>query len=544
MLIDNTNSKIVPMQPPETFSKNTIYKTFIQYCKNKSLHLNEKVDEICRRIDTEDIETVIRDLEAAGVSYNEELFEQLMTIVNKKNTVTINFDILPPNKLDSFKLLLDEIITKNIFPKEFKDHLTNPESTGLLDTYEQYIGQLTSEHAKFNKYLQDQNRHLLKQLSDYNAEFEKTTPLNISFLNTIADLVNVKSSEQKHVIPDDERAFKMIEYMKNCIDMITTILPNIIINGVNYKNVSLPTHWNLSEIHYNDIRKSIDDYYKELKMFYGDRDINIILQNVMTTSRLIKRIAESTPFYNSYVSKDKEQSREYLFNDEILHHLYKYYLLQIVNVYKNITENENFDDDDADEDADVIHHAVDSDTDTDTDDEAVKTQQRTYKLLKDKDKKYRINSTIINLLNVMLTILTLNKEIVNNNYNTIMNEILKFKEAEKDAITDRLKAKTDDERKADNALKSHKLGDWGKGLRKGLYKYDKDTYDEERKEDEQQILLDQKVGIKETLLNAELITEEVVEGEAVEEEIEAEAYSLEDLVDDDDTGDPEAEADF
>jgi len=144
----------------------------------------------------------------------------------------------------------------------------------------------------------------------------------------------------------------------------------------------------------------------------------------------------------------------------------------------------------------------------------------------------------------MLTILTLNKQIVNNNYNTIMNEILKFKEAEKDAITDRLKAKSDDERKVDNVLKSHKLGDWGKGLRKGLYKYDKDTYDEEREDDEKQILLDKKVGIKGEVLDTELIAEEVIEEDAMEEVIENEVYSLEDLIDDDDAGDPEAEAEF
>jgi hypothetical protein len=63
-----------------------------------------------------------------------------------------------------------------------------------------------------------------------------------------------------------------------------------------------------------------------------------------------------------------------------------------------------------------------------------------------------------------------------------MNSIFKEKGIEKNKITDKLSLLTIEERKVNTTLKINKLGDWGKGLRKGLVIYDKDVYDEEIEE--------------------------------------------------------------
>ena len=60
--------------------------------------------------------------------------------------------------------------------------------------------------------------------------------------------------------------------------------------------------------------------------------------------------------------------------------------------------------------------------------------------------------------------------------------VSKEKEKEKDQFTKRLKELTDEERDIENQMKSHKLGIWSKGLSKGVTQYERDNYDQERKE--------------------------------------------------------------
>jgi len=72
------------------------------------------------------------------------------------------------------------------------------------------------------------------------------------------------------------------------------------------------------------------------------------------------------------------------------------------------------------------------------------------------------------------------KNMIDFSYERIMDLVFKTREREKDTFTDRLKGKTDEERNVDTILKINKLGDWGKGLQKGLTSYVKENYDEER----------------------------------------------------------------
>ena len=72
------------------------------------------------------------------------------------------------------------------------------------------------------------------------------------------------------------------------------------------------------------------------------------------------------------------------------------------------------------------------------------------------------------------------KDIIDISYDKIMDKVFKIKEREKDTFTDRLKGKSDEARNVDTIMKINKLGEWGKGLQKGLTSYVKENYDEER----------------------------------------------------------------
>ena len=78
-------------------------------------------------------------------------------------------------------------------------------------------------------------------------------------------------------------------------------------------------------------------------------------------------------------------------------------------------------------------------------------------------------------------------------YDRIMDLVFKTREREKDTFTDRLQAKSDEERNVDTILKINKLGVWSKGLQKGLTSYVKEDYDEEREYMEQLAEVERKV---------------------------------------------------
>jgi hypothetical protein len=84
------------------------------------------------------------------------------------------------------------------------------------------------------------------------------------------------------------------------------------------------------------------------------------------------------------------------------------------------------------------------------------------------------------LLSAFINILSSTKDTIDVSYDTVMEKVFKLKEKEKDSFTDRLKNLTDEERNVDTILKINKLGDYNKGLLKGLKEYDPDNYDQER----------------------------------------------------------------
>jgi hypothetical protein len=67
-------------------------------------------------------------------------------------------------------------------------------------------------------------------------------------------------------------------------------------------------------------------------------------------------------------------------------------------------------------------------------------------------------------------------------YSDIEKRVTRSKLQEKKIITDFLRDMDQDERRVEDTKKILKLGRWNIGLRKGLVKYDKGRYEEERRE--------------------------------------------------------------
>ena len=146
-----------------------------------------------------------------------------------------------------------------------------------------------------------------------------------------------------------------------------------------------------------------------------------------------------------------------------------------------------------------------------------------------------LKSNVADLLLVYLELLHKSTDIVSVSYTNVMDTIFKLKEAEKRTFTDKLAKMTDEARTVDTLMKVNKLGDWGKGLKSGITRYDAALYDEE-KEAMENILRAEKDLIQSNIntenRNKEQYLMDHMEQERVDKDIEEGAYDMSHMNDD------------
>jgi hypothetical protein len=125
--------------------------------------------------------------------------------------------------------------------------------------------------------------------------------------------------------------------------------------------------------------------------------------------------------------------------------------------------------------------------------------------------------------------MTNEKDIIDTTYEEIQDKVFKLREKEKDMVTDRLKAMTDEERDADTILKVTKQGLYSKGLQKGLTVYDKNFYDEEQTLRDELTKAEKKIRKKNkdaTDENIDILVDEYLEQRQTNADIDTDAYGM------------------
>jgi hypothetical protein len=133
------------------------------------------------------------------------------------------------------------------------------------------------------------------------------------------------------------------------------------------------------------------------------------------------------------------------------------------------------------------------------------------------------------LLVTFMEIYKSEREIVDFTYTDIQDMVFKLKEREKDMITDKLKALTDESRTLDTAFKMVKMGNYSKGSQKGLTVYDKDFYEEEQNLRDEMVKAEQKIRSKNkyaTDENIDILLDEHFEQMAAENDIDRDVYDM------------------
>ena len=458
-------SQSLPLSKSQ-YNDETIYRAFIVFCKfNSIIPISSELDAICNGkpehfLNSDSNNEKIRKLKQEGKKYDNTSLLKLLQYINTKNIININTDKPIITQIQKVRNIIEnnEDNKKDTNNQQIIDVVLLKKIKESLDTFDIAIKEDTDEMRELKNYLALKNKEIKIEINTFIKDYctlSKNNKKNIiSFLDKDKQIFQWgKGSEisYKNSI-SDETTYNSIEFIKKYIHKIINIFPNIILNKVDYQNsIKIPAYWGLSKKHSSDVHVIISDYYKNLKPFYEDTNLLKILNIIQENTKSLLELSLETPYMSDINYND---SKTYsIFDKRTCNMLFENYFLQILIGYKNLSENKL-----------MIVSEYNNDNDHEQNIGNIKNMK---------------NKTA-NMLCVFINTLINHKNLVDLDYDKIMEIVFKSKEREKDTFTDRLKLLSQEERDMDTILKINKLGEWSKGLQKGLTTYDKDTYDEER----------------------------------------------------------------
>ena len=527
ILFNPKNTKFVYPSLGTDYTEETIYKGFMHYCKfNNSLPISEEMRGLCLEKPTDfelddTLDRKIAKLKSAGKNYNSAAFNQLINYISQKNIIHINFNyslISSADKLRSLLISLDDR-DSSIIPMNFREKFTN-----VLDTFNIGVKDDTAALRDFKNYLSRQNELMRLKVYDFVKKNSKLTKTKLASFKNCLDNIS-----QFTEVDSELNINKSVNFMKTAIKNMVSVFPNIILNKIDYKNVVIPKHWKLSEKHNGDLKKIIKEYYEKLVGLYGDAQLDLIFEKIQYIGTDLVLLSSNT----FYISPIITQGIEYhsIFDKKVCLALFDYYFYSVLIEIISLIDNSELlrtlplagvDEKDAlsMSDSSAAAKAVGDISELD-----IVTGEK-------KGLGIKLSNLVLSFVNTICD----SKKTIDLNHDMVMAKVMRSKEKEKTIITDFLRDLTDEEREIENIFKNNKLGQWGKGLQKGLTQYVKDTYDDEREQQDKQLEKDAKLLKNGDVVgaNKDIFQLDLEDEESRAEEIDREEYDLGNLQEDND----------
>jgi hypothetical protein len=489
---------------PEGHLESNIYAAFIHYCKfDRNAPVPEDLRAICGEKPAEynalwSLEEKIDHLKRHGKRYTIDDLYNLMNIIQKRNTVVVNENPVV-SEINILKDLLTHMDTESTTLIEY------PLRKLLIEVLESYVPrkmmkeniedlrEKSKEVYRLRKYLTTTNNNLLLEINRFLNNY--ATNISNNEKNKISDfLKNVHEWQSDAKMKDtglyyDEQLYTITNFIKNSMKQITNVYPNIIINNVTQRVITSEwgKHWGLSSYHNSDIERYINEYYNDLDKFKGDTVLNQYLKKlqyrIIDLNMFIEHIPVETPVLkngNVYFS---------LFDKQTTYLLFVYCWYSILHEYIQCVNDPNLLDMDIQEmkrnKRNEIHESQNTsnyiasvvlDENAEQSDANNELIQMEIRRADTRELKERVCNLLYTFLNIEIS----NKKVLDRSYNEISRRVRRSKQEEKKTITDYLENMEKDERKVEDMIKNFKLGRWNVGTQKGVFMYDKNTYDQER----------------------------------------------------------------
>ena len=485
-----------------------IYSTVIHYCNfDRNLPVPDVYKSVCSERPAEynsswRIADKIEFLKRNGKKYTESDLHKLMKLVYQNNLIHID-NQTKHNQVNILKDIIAhlELTNSTVIEAPLRKHLLN-----VLNKYNPKVmtNEKCDELKTLNKYLTTTNNRLYKEIVTF---IDKHGNLGASEMNKFeAFLLNIT----KWSIDDDaadiknsssQGLYSIVQFIQNASFSIGRTYPSALLhqNPFYYK---VPVHWGVSESHMNDISNFIEKYYAKLHKFKSDKIITRLLLEVGRRLSTITMFMENIPLQTEFVKDIDEISQSFhcMFDKQTIYRLYTYCFYSIIYEYIVLSNDSDLliadiQTNKLERRLDIMNDANVSDqlqtevndldeTMTDAQNNLEEIQIVTGNLLELKEK-------VASLLITFIDVEQENKLSLDITYDNIMNKVNRSKDKEKQGIISYLGNMSIEERKIEDMFKKHKLERWNIGQQKGIFQYDKDTYDRERSELVGQIFTEQ-----------------------------------------------------
>ncbi len=270
-------------------------------------------------------------------------------------------------------------------------------------------------------------------------------------------------------LDDKEAIFSVVRFVQNSIFSMGKWFPAMMLSDTFFDTI--PEHWELSTIHWGDMRRTITQQFGSIREFSGDTTISSVLRYIQGRASDIHDIISILPIYLPITKNGK--SFYSLFDNETINFICVYLWYSLLYEYTAAANNSNLLSVDI-ENKKTKPENMYGTTDSLLDDEMEEIDIRV-------GNEGELRKRVANLMTTFLGLEKDNKSLLLS-YEEISKKIRKEKNIEKKKITDYLGKLSIEERKVDDMFKKYKMGRWNVGMQKGLFKYDKETYDRERVE--------------------------------------------------------------
>ena len=544
ILYDPQDTKLRYPEIPDTFSEATIYKAFITYCHfDNDIPISDALRKVCVakpddfQVD-DDIKDKIRKLRLDGHTYGIESLDQLMQVVNTENIIPFSVTERTYNDVGAFKDIVEALdhADNDIVARPLLDKLT-----AIANDFTTTLTEDLPSMRSVKNYLASTNTEMTSEIMGFMRKYSKLNKRQLTALSKqLSELPEGFSGSQPNVIvnQEDQAVYKLQRFLDQMTTNVVEVYPTMIVNQADYTDIKIPRHWKLSQRHNADIQEFVRKRYAPLRTYYKDAEVKRVCSKVSRDVKDLLLLTQNTPFYAStrHVEPSGETITHYsTFDAKVVTLLYKHYALIAILSYVHSIDDDSIL-------VKSVPAALGSEWAQGVGQVAAEATGQLTEVEVVRGEKKALGGKIASLLISLMEMIEKDKTYRTYSYQDIMDRVMRSKEKEKDNITDFLKGMTDEEREIENLFKNNRLERWSKGLQKGLTQYVQKTYDEEREDLEQLALMERQLGKKSmvTDMNRDIYALDQVAEDAAAEAIEAEAYDMSGMPEDDDAGDDDA----
>jgi hypothetical protein len=523
------NTKNIYPPVKQEFNETTIYRAFIVYCKFNTIfpvpddlvkYCNDKPLNIKS---SETLNEMIVKLKNDGRNYTNASLINLFQLVSRRNI--INTSVIMPTgaSIQQIRNLIDEMDESNemVVEATLRDMLAEK-----MDTFDFLIQseEDRQQSRKFKNYIGKRNDELRESITAFIKSNNDLPVSRQKKLDTLLKDIMIFDTEKELQMPgiSDSNGYNFMQRIKGYIHNMVSVFPNMILNQVDYENTAVPSYWGLSNIHKMNISNIIKDDLSPLRAFYSKKLLTRVLQTIQERCKHLLTLTNETPYFTAI------QDKESVFDQATCLMLFEHYMLLAFTEYIALSTDPNmlFVEEAVTEQLQETFTIEDLDDESGTENFVTQTKETDILL---QGNLQNLKTGVASLLLTYLRLIKDNQYTTDYSYEEVMDYVFKLKEREKDLFTDKLQGMTDEQRDVDNILKEYRLGDWSKGLQKGVTKYVGKTYDEEREIMSKIANMERTDGRKRT--DAEDDPEQLEEIDA-DDMADAEVYDMVDMNDD------------